>query len=155
MKTSEFIKKVEKLEFVSEVEEGIFGENQHFGKGLLLKNEKGQSISIISIQFEYLVDNRFYSYVLLDSNQRKQLFNLLTKYAATPIAERKDKTIEDKAREYIQECVNENLDFYSCVDNLEYNARRTEGTRENEIYVYYVNHSNKFVKMWCEVAANE
>lgn len=154
MKTSEFIEKVEKLEFVGEVKEENFGTNRKPDKYLISKDKGGQTISIVSIDFEYLVDTRFYWYTVLISEQRKQLFNLLTEYAATPIEGRKDKTIEDKAREYIQECVNENLDFYSCVDNLEYNARRTEGTRENEIYSYYVKHSNEFVKMWCEVAAD-
>lgn len=154
MKTSEFIEKAKKLSFISDVYETEHKALNSFGKCLILKESDNSIIATIAVESEFLfsIVNLFSGYTDLDFNQRKQLFNLLTEYAATPISERKDKTIEEKAREYIQECVNENHDFYSCIDNLLYNDTNA---RESEIYSYYVKHSNEFVKIWCEVAADE
>lgn len=152
MKTSEFIEKVEALDFVGAVVEkahGIFGS---FEKCLIVSDKKESTLATVSIENEFMIATRFSSFALLTMDQRWQLFILLTEYTATPIEFRRDETIEGKAREYMKECMNDNLNFYSCVDNLEFN--RSE-KRESEIYDWYRNNSNNFVKLWCEVSECE
>ncbi|MGM0183397.1 hypothetical protein IGK74_002362 [Enterococcus sp. AZ150] len=152
MKTSEFIEKVEALEFVNGVVEKVHLTFGSFDKRLIVMDETESILSTVSIEDEFSIVTRFYSYSSLSIHQRKKLFDLLTEYASTPIKLRKDKTIEEKAREYMKECMNDNLNFYSCVDNLEYS--RSE-MRESEIYDWYRDNSNEFVKLWCEVAECE
>ncbi|MGM0260517.1 hypothetical protein [Enterococcus sp. AZ102] len=152
MKTSEFIEKVKALEFVGGIEKKRYERFREYKNCLTVVSENNTVIAAVSTDVEFLVGTRFYTFYSLNVEQRKQLFDLLTEYAATPISERRDKTIEEKAREYMKECMNDNLNFYSCVDNLEYNRNEK---RESEIYQWYRDNSNEFVKMWCEVAADE
>lgn len=170
MKTSEFIEKVEKLEFVSEVEETESGNINFFEECLRLKNRWGKMISTVSLESEFLIDNRFNAYKALNFNERKKLFDLLTEYAATPIAERRDKTIEDKAKEYIQSYITDDLSFESARDFLEccslyvtdnrYFQGRYMHTEEElaeyaAIYDWYHEHSTEFIRMWLEVSEDE
>lgn len=152
MKTSEFIEKVKALEFVGGIEKKRYERFREYKNCLTVVSENNTVIAAVSTDVEFLVGTRFYTFYSLNVEQRKQLFDLLTEYAATPISERRDKTIEEKAREYMKECMNDNLNFYSCVDNLLFNAGND---RESEIYLYYQTNSNEFVKLWCEVAADE
>jgi len=152
METSNFISRAEVLDFVGGVKEKAIGTSIFFEKCLVVEDKEGAIISTVSIESELSIGTRFSSFARLTIHQKERLFDLLTEYAATPIELRRDETIEEKAREYMKECLSDNLNFYSCLDNLEYS--RSE-MRESEIYDWYRNNSNEFVKMWCEVAADE
>ena len=176
MKTSEFIEKVEALEFVGGIEKKRYEWFREYKNCLTVVSENNIVIATVSTDVEFLVGTRFYTFYSLNVEQRKQLFNLLTEYAATPIAERRDKTIEEKAREYIKEYVSDHLSFESARDFLEtvdmyfnnkdenrkylINSHLSHYTKEAleeyfEIYDWYRNNSNEFVKIWCEVSADE
>lgn len=170
MKTSEFIEKVEKLEFVSKVEEKAYGVFQNFDKCLIVRGKECEVISTVSIEDEFLIGTRFSSYIILNFKQRKQLFNLLTEYAATPIEQRKDKTIEERVCEYIQECLDDNLSFESARDFIEACSMYVEQSKDFDgsnfykseqideyakIYDWYHANSNEFIKLWLEVSGNE
>lgn len=144
MKTSEFIEKVEKLGFIYTV----LNDNDYT---IIVRSFRGDLMKIREHEY-FMIDNFYPAFENLTDNQKDLLMSVVIDYLKTPITERKDKTIEDKAREYIQECINENHNFYSCVDNLLFNAGND---RESEIYLYYQTNSNEFVKLWCEVAADE
>ena len=152
MKTSEFIEKVEALDFVERVTEGKTFRGIYLEKNLFVQDEDNRVLARVSVENDCSISTSYEVFENLEFKKRKRLFNLATQYAETPIAERRDKTIEEKAREYMKECMSDNLNFYSCVDNLEFNKSEM---RESEIYEYYCNHSNKFVKMWCEVSVDE
>ncbi|MBC9722243.1 MAG: hypothetical protein H9W82_13370 [Lactobacillus sp.] len=163
MKTSEFIEKVEKLGFTVNV-------SSISGRGLFVKDEYEELIAYVSSEKIGVIDTTCCDFGILKENQRKQLFNLLTEYAVTPIAERRDKTIEEKAKDYIQEYAADNLsfesarDFLECcslyiTDNREFQSRNMH-TEEQlaeyaAIYDWYHEHSAEFIRMWLEVVDHE
>lgn len=160
MKTSEFIEKVEKLDCVWMAERR--------GDCIFIRTTKGAVAHVIEeSKFGLAV---YFDDTYMNDQESETLLNLLTEYSKTPIAERKNKTIEDKAREYIQEYASDHLSFESARDNLECCNLHFQGLKnydftkaytdeqlkeQSEIYSYYVKHSNEFVKMWCEVDADE
>lgn len=167
MKTSEFIEKVEKLEFIEKAA------------------ERGSSITIYSSNYAlarvetdvfYMLDNCYVTYEDLDDCKKNKLMEIVLEYATTPIEERKDKTIEEKAKEYIQEYASDNLSFESARDFLEcchlyfndedknrkylIDAHLSNYSQErlkecSEIYDWYHEHSIEFIRMWLEVAECE
>ncbi|MGM0258232.1 hypothetical protein [Enterococcus sp. AZ102] len=142
MKTSKLIKELESLKYVNRVitEKGMILVHGTYRLIATVREHKSFEMAMVLTDLD------------INDEQRKELFELISEYAATPIEQRKDKTIEEKAHEYIQECVNEDYDFYSCVDNLIYNCNEDI---ESEIYLYYVKNSNEFIKMWMEVSKND
>lgn len=176
MKTSEFIREVEKLEFVGAVVEKVHGIFGSFEKRLIVRDKTESILATVSIENELMIATRFSSFAFLTMDQRWQLFILLTEYAATPIAERRDKTIEEKAKEYIQEYAADNLSFESARDFLEcchlyfndedkdrkylIDAHLSNYSQErlkecSEIYDWYHENSNNFIKLWLEMSEDE
>lgn len=160
MKTSEFIEKVEKLDFIwmTERKDGF----------IFIRTTNG-SVAHISEVKKFCL-SLYFDEIFMNDRESETLLNLLTEYAATPISERKDKTIEEKAREYIQEYVSDHLSFESARDFLECcNLYITDNgdfknlimhsyeeiAEYSKIYDWYRDHSNEFVELWCEVAADE
>lgn len=169
MKTSEFIEKVEKLEFVERVDWTC-------GRGLFVKDEYGEIIAYASPERIGAIDTACREFGNLEKYQKIKLLNLLTEYASTPIEQRKDKTIEEKAKEYIQEYASDHLSFESARDFLEcchlyfndedknrkylIDAHLSNYSQErlkecSEIYDWYHENSTEFIKMWLEVSGCE
>lgn len=176
MKTSEFIEKVEALEFVERVTEGKTFRGIYLEKNLFVQDEDNRVLVRVSVENDCSISTSYEVFEALEFKQRKRLFNLATQYAETPILERIDKTIEEKVREYIKEYVSDHLSFESARDFLEtvdmyfnskdentkylINSHLSHYTKEAleeyfEIYQWYRDNSNEFVKMWCEVAECE
>lgn len=142
MKTSKLIKELDSLKYVNRVisEKGMILVHGTYRLIATVREHKSFEMAMVLTDLD------------INDEQRKELFELISEYAKTPVEDRRAKTTEEKTREYIQECINENHDFYSCVDNLIY---KLDEEREFEIYSYYHDHSNEFVKMWMEVSKND
>lgn len=162
MKTSEFIREVEKLEFIYTV----LNDNDYT---IIVRSFRGVLMQIREHEC-FMIDNFYPTFQDLNDNQRDLLMNVVIDYLKTPISERKDKTIEDKAEEYIQSYVTDDLsfesarDFLECcslyvTDNREFQSRNMHTEEElaeySAIYGWYHEHSTEFIRMWLEVAEDE
>lgn len=109
MKTSKLIKELESLKYINRVisEKGMILVHGTYRLIATVREHKSFEMAMVLTDLD------------INDEQRKELFELISEYAATPISERRDKTIEEKAREYIQECVGDNVNFVSCVGKLE------------------------------------
>lgn len=168
MKTSEFIEKVEKLSFIYTV----LNDNDYT---IIVRSFKGVLMQIREHEY-FMIDNFYPAFQDLNDSQRDLLMNVVIDYFKTPISERREKTIEDKAREYIREYASDDLSFESARDFLEcchlyfndedknrkylIDAHLSNYSQErlkecSEIYDWYHENSNNFIKMWLEVSEDE
>lgn len=162
MKTSEFIEKVEKLSFIYTV----LNDNDYT---IIVRSFKGVLMQIREHEY-FMIDNFYPAFQDLNDSQRDLLMNVVIDYLKTPISERREKTIEDKAREYIREYASDDLsfesarDFLECcslyiTDNREFQSRNMHTDEElaeySAIYDWYHENSTEFIKMWLEVSENE
>lgn len=163
MKTSEFIHEVEKLEFVDRVFLTESG-------GILIKNEHGETLVYTNQRKFGIVNTNHVTFEKLKKYQKIILIKILTEYIATPIEQRKDKTIEEKAKDYIESYVIDGLSFESARDFLECCSLYVTNNREfqsrnmhteeqlaeySAIYDWYHENSNNFIKLWLEVSEHE
>ena len=158
MKTSEFIEKVEKLGFIEKAED--------FNELILIQAFSGL-VCMVGKKKLYSFNTFCSSFEVLVERKKAKLMEIVLEYAATPISERREKTIEEKAREYITACVNSDCDFFISIKGLEEDyiriedglARTTfvyEETKGNAgIYGWYKENSNEFIKIWSEVSNND
>lgn len=159
MKTSEFIEKVEKLEFIGEVKENNDEIKLISYTDRMIIRLYNNAIGQIDTTWEY--------FEKLNYSEKKEILSIVYEYVLTPIEERKNKTIEEKAREYIKACVNSDCDFFIIIKGLEEDYIRIEDglarttfmykeTKANaDIYEWYKENSNEFIKMWSEVSNND
>lgn len=161
MKTSEFIERVEKLGFIEKAKD--------FNDLILVQAFSGL-VCMVSKKKLYSFNTFFSNFEVLVEHKKIKLMEIVLEYASTPIAERRDKTIEEKAKEYIQSYIADDLsfesarDFLECcslyvTDNREFQSRNMHTEEElaeySAIYDWYHEHSTEFIKMWLEVAEYE
>lgn len=162
MKTSEFIEKAKQLEFV----DMVLNNNDYT---IIVRSFKGDLMRLREHEY-FMIDNVYPAFDNLNDNQKDLLMDVAIDYLKTPISERKDKTIEEKAREYIQEYVSDHLSFESARDFLECcNLYITDNgdfknlimhsyeeiAEYSKIYDWYHEHSTEFIKIWLEVSEYE
>ena len=167
MKTSEFIERVEKLGFIEKAKD--------FNDLILVQAFSGL-VCMVSKKKLYSFNTFFSNFEVLVERKKAKLMEIVIEYAATPIEQRKDKTIEEKTKEYIQSYIADNLSFESARDFLEcchlyfndedknrkylIDAHLSNYSQErlkecSEIYDWYHENSTEFIRIWLEVAEHE
>lgn len=160
MKTSNLIKELESLKYVNRVitEKGMILVHGTYRLIATVREHKSFEMAMVLTDLD------------INDEQRKELFELISEYAATPVEDRREKTIQEKVSKYIQEYIAESLSFESARDLLECCNLYTIDKREFQgidmyseeqlaeyakIYEWYHNNSNEFIEIWMEASRND